>query len=592
MKLRKMFSTFKRHRILQIVLPSLIVIKALVYPFRCDFSASGNEIPIPKIEFVDVAAKSGLTARHVTGPEQSKEYILESMGSGVALFDFNNDGFLDVFLVNGTTLQGFPAGQEPTNHLYQNNKDGTFTDVTVKAGLTRSGWGHGACVGDFNNDGADDLFVTYYGQNVLYRNKGNGSFDDVTEKAGLFQKVTRWNTGCSFLDYDKDGNLDLFVANYVNFALKKSMSKSDENCIWKGIPVYCGPQGLPSGTNVLYHNNGDGTFTDVSASSGISQPNPVYGLGSLVSDFDNDGWPDIYVACDSTANVLYHNEGNGKFSDRALLTGTAYNKDGKEQGGMGLSAADYDGDGYIDILKTNFDGDTPTLYHNNGNGTFFDATLPAGLGLYTSYVGWGAGFMDIDHDGWKDIFMANGHTYPEVDQHKLERSYRQGRQIYYNTRNGTFRDLSSRAGPGISDRRVSRGAAFGDVDNDGGLEIVINNMNDTPSLLRNLGEKKNWILLRLVGTKSNRNGVGARVVVSAESRKQVDEVRSGGSYLSQNDFRLHFGIGDASKVDRIEVSWPSGREEFFQDVTANRTVILEEGKGTRMEGPGTTKRSH
>jgi hypothetical protein len=592
MNIGKMLSKLKRHRILQISLPLVIVLKALAHLFWCDFSTSGNEIPIPKIEFVDVAVKAGLTARHVTGPEQSKEYILESMGSGVALFDFNNDGYLDVFLVNGTTLQGFPPGQEPTNHLYQNNRDGTFTDVTAKAGLVRSGWGHGACVGDFNNDGADDLFVTYYGQNVLYRNKGNGSFDDVTEKAGLLQKGTRWNTGCSFLDYDKDGNLDLFVANYVNFALKKSMSKSDENCIWKGIPVYCGPQGLPSGTNVLYHNNGDGTFTDVSTSSGISQPNPVYGLGSLVSDFDNDGWPDIYVACDSTANVLYHNEGNGKFSDRALLTGTAYNKDGKEQGGMGLSAADYDGDGYLDILKTNFDGDTPTLYHNNGNGTFFDATLPAGLGLYTSYVGWGTGFLDIDHDGWKDIFMANGHTYPEVDQHKLDRSYRQGRQIYYNARNGTFRDLSSRAGPGISDRRVSRGAALGDVDNDGSLEIVINNMNDTPSLLRNLGDKKNWILLKLVGTKSNRNGIGARVVVSAESRKQVDEVRSGGSYLSQNDFRLHFGIGDALKVDRIEVSWPSGLNEFFEDLRANQIVTLEEAKGTKIGAPGSTQRSH
>ena len=587
-----MLSNLKWHRTLKIALPLLIVIKALVYPFRCDFYASGNEIPIPKIEFVDVAAKAGLTARHVTGPERSKEYILESMGSGVALFDFNNDGFLDVFMVNGTTLQGFPPGQEPTNHLYQNNRDGTFTDITVKAGVARSGWGHGACVGDFDNDGKDDLFVTYYGQNVLYRNKGDGSFDDVTEKAGLLQRGTRWNTGCSFLDYDKDGNLDLFVANYVNFALKKSMSKSDENCIWKGIPVYCGPQGLPSGTNILYHNNGDGTFADVSTSSGISQPNPVYGLGSLVSDFDYDGWPDIYVACDSTANVLYHNEGNGKFSDKALLTGTAYNKDGKEQGGMGLSAADYDGDGYIDILKTNFDGDTPTLYHNNGNGTFFDVTLPAGLGLYTSYVGWGTGFLDIDHDGWKDIFMANGHTYPEVDQHKLERSYRQGRQIYYNARNGTFRDLSSRAGPGISDRRVSRGAALGDVDNDGSLEIVINNMNDAPSLLRNLGEKKNWILLKLIGTKSNRNGIGARVVVSAESRKQVDEVRSGGSYLSQNDFRLHFGIGDALKVDRIEVSWPSGLKEFFQDLKANQIATLEEGKGTKSGAPGSVERSH
>ena len=538
-----------------------------------------------------MAGKAGLTARHVTGPEQSKEYILESMGSGVALFDYNNDGFLDVFLVNGTTLEGFPKGQEPTNHLYQNGKDGTFKDVTEKANLVRTGWGHGACVGDFDNDGNDDLFVTYYGPNVLYRNQGNGSFVDVTEKAGLLQKGTRWNTGCSFLDYDKDGNLDLFVANYVNFDLKKSMAKSDEKCIWKGIPVYCGPQGLPSGTNILYHNNGDGTFTDVSAASGITQPSPVYGLGSLVSDFDNDGWPDIYVACDSTANVLYHNEGNGHFTDTALITGTAYNKDGKEQGGMGVSAADYDGDGYFDIVKTNFDGDTPTLYHNNGDGTFLDVTLAAGLGLYTYHVGWGTGFLDIDDDGWKDIFMVNGHTYPEVDQHKLDRSYRQPRQIYYNKHNGTFRDISAQSGPAIQDRRNGRGAALGDLDNDGSPEIVINNMNDTPSLLKNLGEKGNWILIKTIGTKSNRDGIGARVVVLAGNQTQIDEVRSGGSYLSQNDFRLHFGLGEATKVDRIEVSWPSGRKEFFSDLKANQIVVLEEGKGTKIDGTRSSERN-
>jgi hypothetical protein len=531
---------------------------------------------------MDVAAQSGLTVRHVTGNEQSKEYILESMGSGVALFDYNNDGFLDVFLVNGTTLEGFPKGQEPINHLYQNSGDATFKDVTEKAQLLHTGWGHGACVGDVDNDGNDDLLVTYYGQNVLYQNKGDGSFADVTEKAGLLQKVTRWNTGCSFLDYDKDGQLDLFVANYVNFDLKRSMAKSDQNCIWKGIPIYCGPQGLPSGTNLLYHNNGDGTFTDVSVKSGVSQPKPVYGLGSLVLDFDNDGWPDIYVACDSTANVLYHNQGDGTFTDMALITGTAYNKDGKEQGGMGVATADYDCDGYFDIVKTNFDGDTPTLYHNNGDGTFFDATLGSGLGLYTYYVGWGAGFSDIDHDGWKDIFMVNGHTYPEVDQHKLNRSYRQGRQVYYNSRNGTFADISLQAGAGIADRRVSRGAALGDLDNDGSLEIVINNMNDTPSLLKNLGQKKNWVLLKLVGSKSNRDAIGARATVVTGTHKQIDEVRSGGSYLSQNDLRLHFGIGDAAKIDRIELSWPGGRKEFFQDLKANQLVVLEEGKGTSL----------
>ncbi len=543
---------------------------------------TNSDRPLPKVEFIDMAAKAGLVARHVTGPDQSKDYILESMGSGVALFDFNNDGWLDVFLVNGTTFQGFSRGQEPTNHLYQNNGDGTFKDVTEKSNLVRTGWGQGVCVGDFDNDGNDDLFVTYYGQNGLYRNIGGGSFLDVTEKSGLLQTRNRWNAGCSFLDYDKDGNLDLFVANYVNFDLKRSMSKSAQNCVWRGIPVYCGPQGLPSGSNILYHNNGNGTFTDVSTQSGVAQPVPVYGMTSLVSDYDNDGWPDIYVACDSTANILYHNEGNGTFTDVALITGAAYNKDGKEQGGMGVSAADYDGDGYLDIVKTNFDNDTPTLYHNNGDGTFFDVTLAAGLGLYTNHVGWGTGFFDIDHDGWKDLFMVNGHTYPEVDQHKLERSYRQGRQIYYNLKNGTFCDVSSRAGLAIFDRHVSRGAALGDLDNDGNLEIVVNNMNDTASLLKNLGERKNWILIKTMGTKSNRDGIGARVTVITKEHRQIDEVRSGGSYMSQNDFRLHFGIGDALRVDRVEVSWPSGRKEFFQDLRANQIMTLEEGMGTKL----------
>src|SRR5262245_7785531 len=520
----------------------------------------------PKVQFTDLAEKAGLTSRHVTGHPDSKEYILESTGSGLALIDYDKDGFLDIFLVNGTTLAGFPPGQEPTNHLYQNNRDGTFKDVTQKANLIRSGWGQGACVGDYDNDGNDDLFVTYYGQNVLYRNTGKAGFVDATEKAVLLQKATRWNTGCSFLDYDKDGNLDLFVANYINLDLKKSMSKASENCIWKGIPVFCGPQGLPPGINILYHNEGNGTFVDVSEKSGITVPRNSYSFTPLVSDYDNDGWPDIYVASDSTANILYHNERNGTFTDIGLLSGTAYNRDGKEQGGMGVSAADYDGDGFFDIVKTNFDGDTSTLYHNNGDGSFFDATLPAGLGRHTDLVGWGTGFFDIDHAGWKDIFIVNGHIYPEVDRYRLERTYRQDRQIFWNSRNGKFLDISSQAGPAILDRRSSRGAAVGDLDNDGSLEIVINNMNDRPSLLKNLGEKGNCILIKTVGKQSNRNGIGARVAVITGKHRQIDEVRSGGSYLSQNDLRLHFGLGRAVKVDRVEILWPSGKKEFFKDL--------------------------
>jgi hypothetical protein len=536
----------------------------------------------PKVQFTDLAAKAGLTSRHVTGHLDSKEYILESTGSGLALIDYNKDGFLDIFLVNGTTLAGFPPGQEPTNHVYHNNGDGTFKDVTQKANLVRTGWGQGVCSGDYDNDGNDDLVVTYYGQNVLYRNTGKGGFVDVTEKVGLLHKATRWNTGCAFLDYDKDGNLDLFVANYINLDLKRSMSKSSENCIWKGIPVFCGPQGLPPGTNMLYRNRGDGTFVDVSEKSGITIPSNSYSFTPLVSDYDNDGWPDIYVASDSTANILYHNERNGTFADIGLLSGTAYNRDGKEQGGMGVSAADYDGDGFFDIVKTNFDGDTSTLYHNNGDGSFFDVTLPAGLGRHTHFVGWGTGFFDIDHDGWKDIFMVNGHIYPEVDRYRLERTYRQDRQIFWNSRKGKFLDISSQAGPAILDRRSSRGAALGDLDNDGSLEIVINNMNDLPSLLKNLGEKENWILIKTVGKQSNRNGIGARVAVITGKHRQIDEVRSGGSYLSQSDLRLHFGLGPAVKVDRVEVLWPSGKKEFFKDLKAGQIAILEEGKGTEM----------
>ena len=540
------------------------------------------DIPLPKIQFEDIATKAGLTARHVTGGDD-KKYILETTGSGVALFDYDNDGYPDIFFVNGTTLEGFPKGQEPISHLYHNNKNGTFTDVTRDAKLLRSGWGQGACVGDYDNDGYDDLFVTYYGQNVLYRNNGNGTFSDVTEKAGLLHKAVRWSTGCSFLDYNKDGKLDLFVANYVDLDLKKTPAKgTNQYCQWKGIPVMCGPRGLPGGTNILYQNKGDGTFIDVSEKTGVTKPSGYYSFTALVSDYDNDGWPDIYVACDSTPNILYHNEGNGTFTDIGLISGSAFNEDGQEQAGMGVSAADYDCDGFFDIVKTNFTDDTPTLYHNNGDGSFTDVTYPARLGANTRFLGWGTGFLDVDHDGWKDIFMVNGHVYPDVDTHNLDSPYKQERLMYWNLRNGTFLDVSSQAGPGIQEQRCSRGAAVGDLDNDGSLEIVINNMNDTPSLLKNFGERKNWILIKTVGKESNRDGIGARVTLVTGSQKQMDEVRSGSSYVSHNDLRLHFGLADALKVERAEVIWPSGKREFFSNLKANQIAILEEGTGTPL----------
>src|SRR5262245_58110265 len=537
----------------------------------------------PKVQFQDIAAKAGLTARHVTGAPSEKKYIIETTGSGVALFDYDNDGWLDIFLVNGTTLEGFPRGREPINHLYRNNKNGTFTDVTEKANLARGGWGQGACVGDFDNDGYDDLFVTYWGQNALYRNNRNGTFTDVTEKAGMLHKAVRWSSGCSFLDYDKDGDLDLFVANYVDFDISKTPAKgSNQYCQWRGVPVMCGPRGLPAGANILYQNSGDGTFTDVSEKSGIAKPTGRYAFTSLVSDYDNDGWPDIYVACDSTPNILYHNEGDGTFTDIGFISGTAVNEDGQEQAGMGVSTADYDHDGFFDIVKTNFADDVPTLYHNGGDGSFVDVTYTAQLGVNTRFLGWGTGFFDFDNDGWKDIFMVNGHVYPEVEALNANSPYKQERLIFWNLRNGTFLDISAQAGQGILDRRSSRGAAVGDLDNDGGLEIVVNNMNDTPSLLKNYGEKQNWILIKTVGSKSNRDGIGARVTVVAAGLKQMDEVRSGGSYISQNDLRLHFGIGGATRVERVEILWPSGRKESFENLKANQVAVLEEGKGTLL----------
>lgn len=538
------------------------------------------DAPPPKVEFQDIAAKAGLTARHVTGAQFEKKYIIETTGSGVALFDYDNDGWLDIFLVNGTTLEGFPKGQEPANHLYRNNKNGTFTDVTEKANLARSGWGQGACVGDFDNDGYDDLFVTYWGQNALYRNAGKSGFTDVTEKAGLLHKSARWGTGCSFIDFDKDGDLDLFVANYVDFDIGKTPAKgSNQYCLWKGVPVMCGPRGLPAGRNILYQNNGDGTFTDVSEKSGVAKPSGRYAFTSIVSDYDNDGWPDIYVACDSTPNILYHNEGNGTFTDIGFISGTAVNEDGQEQAGMGVSAADYDLDGFLDLVKTNFADDTPTLYRNSGDGAFTDVTYTAKLGVNTRFLGWGTGFFDFDNDGWKDIYMVNGHVYPEVEAGSANSPYKQERVIFWNLRNGTFLDVSSQAGAGIADRRSSRGSALGDLDNDGSLEIVVNNMNDTPSLLKNYGAKQNWILIKAVGRKSNRSGVGARVTVVAAGLKQMDEVRSGDSYISQNDMRLHFGVGAATKVERVEILWPGGRKEAFENLKANQIVTLEEGKG-------------
>ena len=543
----------------------------------------GNDLGL---SFVNVAKESGLNAKTIFGGEHKNKYLLETTGCGVAFYDYDNDGWLDIFLVNGSRLEGFPKGQEPTSHLFKNNRDGTFTDVTAKAGVAHSGWGQGVCIGDYDNDGYEDLFVSYFGKNVLYHNNGDGTFTDVSEKAGVAGNGKRWNTGCAFVDYDRDGKLDLFVANYIDLDLASAPVPESGPCLYKAVMVACGPPGLKGGKNILYHNNGDGTFTDVSEASGILNANGTYGLGVLTADFDNDGWPDIYVANDSTASALYQNKKNGKFQDIALEAGCALSPDGKPQAGMGVSAADYDLDGNLDIVKTNFAGDTPSLYRNQGGANFEDTTFTAGLGMHTQYLGWGCGFFDMDNDGWPDILICNGHVYPEVEQLKTEAGYAQRKLLYRNLRNGRFEDVSLQAGSAISDPVASRGCAFGDFDNDGDLDVVVNAVNDYPQLMRcDLRTGNNWLKVRTIGTKSNRTGIGARLKcvtkVAGENKphEQIDEVRSGGGYFSQSDLRGHFGIEKAEKVDLLEIRWPSGQVDVIKDIKPNQLVYVKEGAG-------------
>lgn len=546
-------------------------------------NAPGSDLGV---SFVDVARESGLTTKTIFGGEHKNKYLLETTGCGVAFYDYDNDGWLDIFLVNGTRLEGFPPGQEPTSRLFKNNHDGTFTDVTVKAGLARSGWGQAVCVGDYDNDGYDDLFVTYFGTNVLYHNNGDGTFTDVSEKAGVAGNGKRWNTGCTFFDYDRDGYLDLFVANYIDMDLRTAPVPESGPCLYKGVMVACGPPGLVGGKNILYHNNGNGTFTDVSEKAGIFSASGTYGLGVLAADLDNDGWPDVYVADDSTASVLYQNKRNGTFVDIATEAGCALSADGKPQAGMGIFAGDYDLDGNLDLIKTNFAGDTPTLYHNVGGATFEDATFQAGLGKHTQYLGWGCGFFDMDNDGWLDILICNGHVYPEVEQLTTEAGYSQRKLLYKNLRNGRFDDVSFDAGPGISTPSSSRGCAFGDFDNDGDIDVVVNTVNDYPQLLRcDAKTGNNWIKVKLIGTKSNRSAIGARLKCVTTSREektthaQIDEVRSSSGYFSQSDLRIHFGLGKAEKVDLIEIRWPSGAVETLRDIKPNQLIYVREGEG-------------
>jgi enediyne biosynthesis protein E4 len=536
------------------------------------------------VRFTDAGAKTGLLVVNVSGDMTKKKYILEMNGSGVAFLDYDRDGYVDLFVVNGTQLEPRAGNEQPVSHLYHNNGDGTFTDVTREAGVAYSGWGQGACAADFDNDGYDDLFVTYYGKNRLYHNNGNGTFTEMAERAGVAGADGRWNSGCAFVDYDRDGKVDLFVANYVDLGPNFSnvpKPGSGEFCQYKGISIACGPRGLPAAANYLYHNNGDGTFSDVSARAGIRNTEGHYALGVLTFDYDNDGWPDIYVACDSAASILYHNERNGTFYDAGVASGVAYNEDGEAQAGMGVAALDYDHDGFLDVVKTNFSDDSPNLYHNNGDGTFSDRVFQAGLGRPRNFLGWGVIAADFDNDGWSDIFMVNGHLTPEIDTVKSDASYRQHKLLYRNLRDGRFEDVTLVSGSDMAALHSSRGAAAADLYNDGRLTVVVNEMHERPSLLVPEAPALNhWIGVQLIGTKSNRDALGARVEVKSGTLRQIDEVRSGGSYLSQSDLRLHFGLGGAARADRVTVFWPSGRVDTVRDIPADRHVVIEEGSGT------------
>jgi len=530
--------------------------------------------------FTNVAKEAGLEAVTVFGGRDANKYLLETTGCGAAFLDFDNDGWPDIFLVNGTTLDGFPKGQEPTNHLYRNRGDGTFDDVTRKAGLVQGGWGQGVCAGDYDNDGFTDLFVTYWGQNHLYHNRGDGTFEDVTERAGLKQSGTRWGTGCAFLDYDRDGRLDLFAANYIDLDLATAPTPESGVCRYKGIKVACGPPGLKGGKNVLYRNTGDGHFEDVSAKTGIAGASGTYGLGVSTLDFDGDGWTDLYVANDSNPSTLYRNKQDGTFEDIAVASGCAYSQDGKPQAGMGVAIGDYDRNGTMDVFKTNFAGDTSTLYSNTGRGYCDDRTFAAGIGVNTRWLGWGVGFLDLDNGGWLDLFLTNGHVYPEVAQLQTEAGYKQRKVVYRNRHDGRFEDVSMRLGPPVTTPKAGRGTAFGDYDNDGHVDVVVNNVHDGPDLFRLRSDAPNhWLSVKLVGKTSNRSAIGARVRCAAGGTVWTEEVRGGGSYLSQNDLRVHFGLGGAAKVDRLEVRWPKGLEETWTDVAADRILTLEEGSG-------------
>ncbi len=556
---------------------------------------TGREEPVERssetnpVTFTNVAAESGIDAVNVWGGVKDKRYIVETKGSGLAFFDFDHDGWLDLYFTNGVRFgETYTANNAPVSRLYRNNQDGTFVDVSGKSGLAQTGWQTGVCIGDYDNDGWDDLFCGFWGQSRLFHNNGDGTFTDVTRKTGLIRDEKRWASGCTFMDYDRDGFLDLYSAGYIDLDVERVPAPGESaDCVWKGIPVLCGPRGLQGAVDILYHNNGNGTFKDVTGEAGIDVAGPNYSITPVAADFNNDDWPDIYVAVDSEPSVFYVNQKDGTFEELGMLNGCAYSEHGQEQAGMGIGVGDFNVDGWLDIFKTNFQHDSSNLYLNNGDGSFRDISTMAGTGTRTQFVNWGAGFMDYDNDGWIDIFYVTGHVYPRIETYEVDAEFKTPRIAYRNLGNGKFRDESHRLGPGVLERFSSRGCAFGDYDNDGDIDVVVLNMNDPYSLLRNDGGNKNsWIKIKLIGTVGNRSAIGARVRVVTGSHSQIDEVRSGGSVMSQNDLRLHFGLGSSTRVDLIEVKWPmTGKTEHWENIDVNQIITIREEKGIlRKEG--------
>ena len=529
-----------------------------------------------RVQFVDVAEQVGVVAQNVSG-DSEQTYLVDSMMGGSAFFDYDQDGDLDLYILNGSKVVGFPDQEHPRNTFYRNER-GKFVDATDEANLGDAGWGMGCAVGDYDNDGDLDIYITNYGRNVLYANQGDGTFVDVTEYAQVGDE--RFGTGCAFLDYDGDGYLDLYVANYVDFKhfLQTTPNRS---YMWKGLRVHFGPRGMKGSGDILYRNQGDGTFADVTVEARVVNQDKLYGMGVIGGDYDRDGDVDIYVANDTGPNFLYQNQGDGTFADIGWMIGAAYDESGEAQGCMGIAYGDYDNDLYQDILVTNFWEQTNTLYHND-RGTFFsDLSFDAGVGKESfQFLAWGTEFFDYDNDGDKDLFVANGHLFPQLDRANLGTSYAQTNQLFENLGDGTFAEVSQVSGEGLKIKKVSRGASFGDYDDDGDLDIFVLNLNDRPTLLRNDGgNENNWLMVKTIGTESNRDGIGARIEVHSGELTQSAEIRSGASYLSHNDLRAHFGLGQREAIDLLVVRWPSGLEERFENLSANRLVVLQEGEG-------------